>query len=305
VQHKPKKAFQIKKAAPKLTVPAAPVSHLARRLGEKAPAVAAEPKANGTAAAGATAADFVNRKPTQPEPFTFATDARLKAPHPAAAAEAAPTVAEAAERFMRDPRSHGAPPHVPGRRTEAHPPKLCTDLRAKTDYRPKVRDGDDDEAQSFVPSSSHLSHPTRTRTQPLSTEEKEAQEFAALQSKAFKAKPVDRRIFESMGELGVPKVPPNPSPPSDRPYCRNHSHPHPHPLTQPPCCPAGAGARHHGARALRPPHRQARLRAAPRADGRRRRGGGAHTLQGAARAGDDQASSRVVGIVQARRQSGG
>jgi len=161
VQHKPKKAFQIKKAAPKLTVPAAPVSHLARRLGEKAPAAAAEPKANGATAAGATAADFVNRKPTQPEPFTFATDARLKAPHPAAAAaEAAPTVAEAAERFMRDPRSHGAPPHVPGRRTEAHPPKLRTDLRAKTDYRPKVRDGDgdDDEAQSFVPSSSHLSH---------------------------------------------------------------------------------------------------------------------------------------------------
>jgi hypothetical protein len=67
-------------------------------------------------------------------------------------------VAEAAERFMRDPRSHGAPPHVPGRRTEAHPPKLRTDLRAKTDYRPKVRDGDDEEAQSFDPSSSHLSH---------------------------------------------------------------------------------------------------------------------------------------------------
>ena len=127
-------------------MPVTPVSYLNRRKGHKVCSLAAAAGSSlGRGSGGAdvkalsTTVDFTNRKPTQPEPFVFATDARLKAPHPAAAAaEAAPTVAEAAKRFMRDSRSHGAPPHVPGRRTEAHPPKLMTDLRAKTDFRPKV-----------------------------------------------------------------------------------------------------------------------------------------------------------------------
>ena len=203
--NKPRKAFQSQIKNAKVTVPAAPCSHLTRRLGEKASVVvAAGPEAKAKADAGAAAADFVNRRPTQPVPFTFATDARLKGPPTAGAANAAPTVAEAAERFMRDARSHGAPAHVPGRRTEAHPPTLRTDQRAKADYRPKVQGRAANAANINTGPPTHPLHPPTPK--PLSTEEKEVQEFAALQSNAFKAKPVDRRIFDSMGELGVPKV---------------------------------------------------------------------------------------------------
>ena len=135
------------KSKKELTVPVTPVSYLNRRKGQKLCSLAAAAGSSlGRGSSGgadlkalSSTADFANRRPTQPEPFTFATDARLKGPPTAGTADATPTVAEAAERFMRDARSHGAPAHVPGRRTEAHPPTLRTDQRAKADYRPKVR----------------------------------------------------------------------------------------------------------------------------------------------------------------------
>lgn len=183
---KTKGATSIKRSTKELTIPTTPVSYLNRRKGQKVCSLAAaagtslggEGKvamANALAAALATM-DFHNKRPTQTEPFQFATDARIKTTTPADT-PAAPSAAEVMEKFHRDARSHGAPKQS-RRLTESRPPRLLTDARAKTDYRPK----------------------------PMSTEDKAAAEFEVLQQQVFKAKPVDRRIFESMGELGVPKV---------------------------------------------------------------------------------------------------
>jgi targeting protein for Xklp2 len=80
--------------------------------------------------------------------------------------------------FQNDPRSHYVP-NVPLQLTEPSSPKLRTKVRAQSTGRPR----------------------------PKSFQEKEEEAMEEASKHVFKFKPVDKRIFSSMGELGVPKVP--------------------------------------------------------------------------------------------------
>jgi targeting protein for Xklp2 len=81
-------------------------------------------------------------------------------------------------KFQNDARSHHVP-QVTLQLTEASSPKLRTKARAQSTGRPRPK--------SFL--------------------EKEEEAMAEASKHVFKFKPVDKRIFSSMGELGVPKVP--------------------------------------------------------------------------------------------------
>lgn len=118
------------------------------------------------------------KKPTLFEPFQFATEARANS-HAAGAlkSSSAPIIpaAEIAANFLRDARQYDAPR-----------PGVC-----KTITQPQA------------PSFSRLQS---NRPKPASSQELEEAAMAEARKHAFKAKPVDRRVFESMGEMGVPKV---------------------------------------------------------------------------------------------------
>ena len=73
------------------------------------------------------------------------------------------------------------PAHAAEKLTLAHSPKLLTRTRCDAAARSKAT-------------------PTPTQVQ------REELDLAEMRTHAFKARPLDRRIFESMGELGVPKV---------------------------------------------------------------------------------------------------
>jgi hypothetical protein len=161
----------------KVTIPKAPASILDKRYGSKVPSSI---KKDDTIIVKKTAivASSVSHT-TIPQPFNFATEKRLQTQNPESKVL---TAGELAEKFMRDPRSHNVPDVELNRLTTPYSPKLRTEVRSKSVKREK----------------------------PLSREEVE-QKLAEEQSKfVFKARVLDRRIFDSRGEYGVPKVPVKP-----------------------------------------------------------------------------------------------
>lgn len=156
-----------------LTIPMTPYSHVDNRLGKREVVIVQEEKK-----------EIKQKKlgPTHVQPFNFSTDARasLRGDASTPSAEGI-TAGEILAKFHRDPRSHDVPKINSHAVTRPISPKLRTSSRSDAAYgRPK----------------------------PPSRVEQEEAEFLAAQAHAFKAKPVDKRIFQSMGDLGVPKVQP-------------------------------------------------------------------------------------------------
>jgi len=178
-----------------LTVPHTPTFALDKRHGKKTAPPPAE--ASDEAAAGSKASFKPNKrlvfddeaapapahngpkKPTQFEPFKFATDARLAARQTAEAPKPEHAVvvpaAEVAAKFLQNARQYDAP--------------KTTACKGVT-----------------IPMSPHFSKRPSSHPRVLSTEEREAALMEEAKKNSFKAKPVDRRVFESTGELGVPRV---------------------------------------------------------------------------------------------------
>lgn len=155
-----------------LTIPNTPFNHLSKRHGEKkySTTFVYKPEVRPKSAP-ATGPKTL----TQPEPFNLRTEARGGAIQPVV--ETVLTAGELCRRFEADPRSHRVPAsstHL----TEAMSPKLSTKLRASSTGRPKPKSREEVERETVEEASKHQ----------------------------FKARPVDKRIFSSLGELGVPKV---------------------------------------------------------------------------------------------------
>lgn len=177
-----------------LTVPTTPKFKLSKRLGQKtcslaAPSPPSNPNPNPTSSAAP-------KGPTIPEPFHFATEKRVSSA-PLSSQPAVATSGElAAQFFFRDARRSSTQPSAPSsssssssssshnnkKVTEPKAPTFKTDIRLKNTARPK----------------------------PLSREEQEDKMMKEIESKPFKARAIDQRIFSSVGELGVPKVPAKP-----------------------------------------------------------------------------------------------
>jgi hypothetical protein len=155
-----------------LTIPTTPYSHVDHRLGKREVVLLPEEKK-----------EIKSKKlgPTHVQPFQFSTDLRasLRGDESLPASESF-TAGEILAKFHRDPRSHDVPP-AHSSVTRPLSPKLRTSSRSDAVYgRPK----------------------------PPSRVEQEEAEFQAAQSHTFKAKPVNKRILQSTGDLGVPKVQP-------------------------------------------------------------------------------------------------
>lgn len=167
----------------KATIPKSPKSILDKKHGTKVPSnLKKSPVKQST-----KKSTKLSLQPTIPEPFNFATDTRVKSSLSSTGSSLGGdnklgnslTAGEMAEKFMRDPRSHYVPETANKQLTRPHSPKLQTEIRSKS----------------------------AKRDRPLSREEME-EKFMEIQHKnSFKARTLDRRIFDSRGELGVPKVP--------------------------------------------------------------------------------------------------
>lgn len=160
----------------KVTVPKAPVSLLEKRKGKKPIPTSCKvqllsPKKKKV--------DKKAGELTIPEPFHFATDQRLQS-HSSATETGTPgfTSAEMAQKFMQDTRSHYVPTNAATRMTIPISPKFQTDKRAKV----------------------------MSKERPLSQDEQDEALMKEIAKHPFKALPLDKKIFESCGELGVPKV---------------------------------------------------------------------------------------------------
>ena len=165
----------IVRSTKRLTVPTTPVSHLKTRLGSvKKPTIHNQ---IAETIGSATSRDNFPRKPTLCEPFQFATDKRLKK-EPPARSDANIPAAELIQKFFKDPRSHHVPANAAKSVTLPCSPILKTKSRSKSMSKPR----------------------------PLSHDEIIDQEMKEFEKHAFRAKPVNKRIFECMGEVGVPKV---------------------------------------------------------------------------------------------------
>lgn len=173
------KGFQSKAASSshqtvkKLTIPKAPKSALTGRLGAKVPSVLKRSPQKKEEKVTSTSPRL---HPTIPVPFQFATDSRLKST--AIDRTSSLTAGELAQKFFQDPRSHYVPENAAKKLTEAHSPVLKTKQRCMS----------------------------ASKERPLSYEERIELEMEEIMKHSFKARQIDRRIFESNGELGVPKV---------------------------------------------------------------------------------------------------
>ena len=137
-----------------LTIPTTPISHLSKRLGVKLIVQEKEVKEPREVKSSIVVG------PTVPEPFTFATDKRVK--------DSVATV-------------------------EATKPKTVAKASSGT-------------AHKLTMPTAPLFSKVHDRPKPLSSDEVLRLEMEKLQKQPFKARPVDKRIFTSMGEMGVPKV---------------------------------------------------------------------------------------------------
>ena len=161
-------ATTVIRSTKELTIPVTPVSHLTRRLGQKTIVSDAPVVAVSVVSTGP-------RQLTQPEPFQLAINSRIPVNAPV---ESVLTSAELNQKFMQDPRSHYVPAKACSKLTTGKAPVFKTDIRAASGYSKK----------------------------PLSHDEIVALEMEKINKNPFKALPLDRKIFESMGEIGVPKV---------------------------------------------------------------------------------------------------
>lgn len=161
-----------------LTIPTTPAFLTTKRNGPKIASntAAAAPKEEETKPKRLNFDDAAPgpKKPTLFEPFKFATDARLSA-NPSTNGAIVIPAAQIAANFLHD-----------ARRYEASKANVCKGVT--------------------VPISPHFRKRGSARPKPLSREEKEAAEMEEAKKHAFKARPVDKRVFESTGDMGVPKV---------------------------------------------------------------------------------------------------
>jgi hypothetical protein len=166
-----------------LTIPVTPYSNVETRLtlrdGYRPPVSAREAAAikEKEVADKAKATAAVKHGPTQPLPFKLSTDARAKVRgdgHELSKSVKVETAGEMAQRFQNDSRSH----EVPAAHVKVTIPVAPTFHKTMASSREK----------------------------PLSYEEIEALEMEEAKKHTFKAKPVNHKIFDSMGEYGVPKV---------------------------------------------------------------------------------------------------
>jgi hypothetical protein len=156
-----------------LTVPITPCNNLSKRHGTKTYSTTHVSKP--APPTRPTSAPTGPKLLTQPEPFVLSTG--LRAGSSQGPVEAAPTAGELRRQFEADPRSSRVP-NAATRLTEAQSPMLRTKTRATSAGRPL----------------------------PKSHEQTEEQLMAEAGKKQWRAKPVDKRVFDSHGELGVSKV---------------------------------------------------------------------------------------------------
>jgi hypothetical protein len=169
------KVVSASKTPRKLTIPKEPKSALQSRLGTKVPSgLKPSPKK-----AEKATIPHLGLHPTIPAPFHFATDSRMKSSSSSIelGKSASLTTGEQAQKFFQDARSHYVP-DAAKKLTEAHSPLLHTKQRGQTTHKERA----------------------------LSYDERLEAEMAEIGKHTFKALVLDRRIFESNGELGVPKV---------------------------------------------------------------------------------------------------
>lgn len=169
----PKAVSAAKTTMKKLTIPKAPNSILQKRLGEKVPSTI---KKSPQKVEAKVITSSPRAGPTIPVPFSFATDHRIKLS--ASTKSSSLTAGELAQKFFQDPRSHYVPENAAKKLTQAHSPPLRTKQRSLS----------------------------ASKERPLSYDERLEQEMKEMLKRSFKARELDRRIFESNGELGVPKV---------------------------------------------------------------------------------------------------
>jgi hypothetical protein len=155
-----------------LTIPTTPYNNLSKRHGTKtySTTYVTKPEVRPRSAPATGPKQL-----TQPEPFVLMTS--LRAGSSQGSVEAVPTAGELCRQFEADPRSHRVP-NAATRLTEAQSPMLRTKTRATSTGRPL----------------------------PRSYEQTEEQLMAEAGKNQWRAKPVDKRVFDSHGELGVPKV---------------------------------------------------------------------------------------------------
>ncbi len=189
-------------AAKKMTVPKTPKSVLDKKYGKKIPSVLKRSPVKHDLKDKFDQASSHQPKLTIPEPFHFETDKRIQLHQQTISAGItgssfgnsqnlrssicqSMTAGELAVKFFQEARSYENTSnnnHQMKRLTEPHSPTLRTAKRV-----------------SLV-----------QRDAPLSREEIEAKEVEEIRKHPFKARPLDKRIFESHGEYGVPKVPVKP-----------------------------------------------------------------------------------------------
>lgn len=169
---------KVAKSTKSLTIPVTPKFKTDRRMGKKEISVVEKVETKTTFVdygPKASTTNDVPKGPTIPQPFQFATDKRITT---IVSSEGVPSVAELAEQFMKSARSNFVPKNACKQLTVGNAPRLNMDLRCKSQSRPK----------------------------PLSKDEQDAKVTEDYNKIGFKARPIDKRIFQSSGELGVPKV---------------------------------------------------------------------------------------------------
>ena len=161
----------VSKSTKALTIPKTPIKSLSSRLGKKICSIThtAEPIIVSTV-------HNQSLGPTLFEPFNLQTEkrAKVKGNNLPEKTPIKPN-AELEQEFMRDSRTHFVPVNAAKHLTEPKTPKFHQIRRSST-------------------------------IEVKSREEMEQEEMEMLQKRTFKAKPVDRRIFDGAGDLGVPKI---------------------------------------------------------------------------------------------------
>lgn len=161
----------VTRSTKELTIPSTPKSNLTKRLGKRQ--IKQIDNNNDMHTSKKQAASYKGGI-TQPEPFNFTTRQQTTV-H----IETIKTNAEIANEFMSNTRSNYVPINACSKLTEAVAPVLKTDMRSKSSHHAK----------------------------PLSRDEQEDLEMKQINDLGgFRARPLDKRVFESMGELGVPQI---------------------------------------------------------------------------------------------------
>lgn len=159
-----------------LTIPVTPVSHLESRRGKKTYSTTTEAESTPVKPISHSSHLHV----TIPVPFHLSGASKNTDKKESTDSTSSYTTAELLQKYQNNSlRKHEyIKPHVSV--TIPHTPHLNTEKRSNS----------------------------VSRQRPQSFEDKEIEEMEKMKAKSFKARTLDKRIFESMGELGVPKVQP-------------------------------------------------------------------------------------------------